>query len=130
MAFQPPKGWERESDTLFIHHTGVRIERRIYREKEGWFLIPVDLDAEVLAFDPTPEGRDQAFAAFAEGRLKPPRKAKAAAAAGTAEAPAKPRRGRPPKPRPEPEPEEADEEAADAEEEEEENPDEEEEDED
>lgn len=116
MAFHPPKGWERESDTLFIHHTGVRIERRVYREKEGWFLIPVDLDAEVLAFDPTPEGRDQAFAAFAEGRLKPPRKAKAAAAAA---APAKPRRGRPPKPRPEPEPEEAEADASEDEEEEE-----------
>lgn len=122
MAFQPPKGWERESDTLFIHPSGVRIERRIYREKEGWFLIPADLDQEVLGFDPTPEGRDQAFAAFAEGRLKPARKAKAAAAAQASEAPAKPRRGRPPKARPEPEPEEADTSEGEEEEEEEEEP--------
>lgn len=119
MAFQPPKGWERESDTLFIHHTGVRIERRVYREKEGWFLIPTDLDQEVLGFDPTPEGRDQAFAAFAEGKLKPARKVKSAAAGAAADAPAKPRRGRPPKPRPEPEPEEAEADASEAEEEEE-----------
>jgi mannose/cellobiose epimerase-like protein (N-acyl-D-glucosamine 2-epimerase family) len=124
MAFQPPKGWERESDTLFIHATGVRIERRVYREKEGWFLIPADLDQEVLGFDPTPEGRDQAFAAFAEGKLKPARKAKSAAAAAgaAANAPAKPRRGRPPKPRPEPEPGEAEaeeEEAGDEDEEDE-----------
>lgn len=119
MAFQPPKGWERESDTLFIHPSGVRIERRIYREKEGWFLIPADLDQEVLGFDPTPEGRDQAFAAFAEGRLKTARKAKAAAAKAS-EAPAKPRRGRPPKPRPESEPDEAEADTSESEEEEEE----------
>ncbi len=75
MSFKPPKGWDRESDTLFIHASGVLIERREYRQKQGWFLIPVDLNQVVLGFDPTPEGRDQAFAAFAKGRFaKTPRK--------------------------------------------------------
>ena len=54
MGFSTPKGWDKESETLFIHETGTRIERRNYREKEGWFVPPVELDAEVLAFDPTP----------------------------------------------------------------------------
>jgi len=94
MGFQAPSGWDRETDTLFIHDTGARIERRTYRQKEGWFLIPADLDQEVLGFDPTPEGRDQAFAAFAQGKLKPPKKKKPAEEAA---APAT-RRGRKPKP--------------------------------
>lgn len=102
MAFQTPKGWEKESDALYIHQTGVRIQKRTYREKEGWFLIPVDLDQEVLPFDPTPEGRDAAFAAFAEGKLKTKKKPKAAP---VEEGPPKPKRGRKPKERPEPEPE-------------------------
>ncbi len=97
MSFRPPKGWERESDVLFIHDTGVRVQRRVYKEKEGWFLIPVDLDREVMAFDPTPEGRDLAFAAYAEGKLNPPKKRKAPAAPESE----KPKRGRKPKPRPE-----------------------------
>lgn len=105
MAFSTPKGWDKESDTLFIHSSGVRVERRTYRGQEGWFLIPVDLDQEVLTFEPTPEGRDKAFEAFADGKLKPVRK-KSAVAEKASDEPAKPKRGRKPKPRPEPEPEE------------------------
>ena len=69
MASGVPKGWEKDSDKLFIHETGVRIARQTYKGKDGWYLIPVDLDAVVVEFEPTPEGRDKAFEAFAKGAL-------------------------------------------------------------
>jgi hypothetical protein len=97
MAFSTPKGWDKESETLFIHESGTRIERRVYREKDGWFIIPVDLDAEVLGYDPTPEGRDLAFGAFAEGKVKTARKPKKVEEPA---GPPKPKRGRKPKERP------------------------------
>lgn len=103
MGFSAPKGWDKESETLFIHDSGARIEKRTYREKEGWFIIPADLDAEVVGYDPTPEGRDKAFADFAEGKIKTLKKTKKAA---EPEGPPKPKRGRKPKERPEPESEE------------------------
>jgi len=79
MASGVPKGWEKDSDKLFIHETGVRIARQTYKGKDGWYLIPVDLDAAVLEFDPTPEGRDKAFEAFGKGALvTKPKKTKAA----------------------------------------------------
>ena len=106
MAFDPGKGWKRESETLFTHTNGTQIHRRTYREAEGWFLIPPDLDVEVQGFDPTPEGRDKAFVAFSEVKQKRAKKADSPAAT---EAP-KPKRGRKPKPRPEGE--NADEDAA------------------
>jgi hypothetical protein len=93
MNFKPPKGWEPQSDLLFINAAGVRIERRVYREKEGWFLIPAELAQEVVYFDPTPEGRDQAFAAFAEGLLAKTSKKKSLPSKSTAQ----PKRGRKPK---------------------------------
>ena len=71
-AFLPGPGWEREKDGLFIHETGDRIRSGTYRGVQGWFLIPAELDLKVLVFPPTPEGRDAAFAAFAEGRHRPP----------------------------------------------------------
>jgi hypothetical protein len=76
MASGVPKGWEKDSDKLFIHETGVRIARQTYKGKDGWYLIPVDLDAAVLEFEPTPEGRDKAFEAFTKGVLvtKPKKK--------------------------------------------------------
>jgi len=78
MASGVPKGWEKDSDKLFIHETGIRIARMTYKGKEGWFLVPVDLDAAVLEFEPTPEGRDKAFEAFAKGALVvKPKKTKA-----------------------------------------------------
>ena len=91
MSFKTPKGWKAESDTLFMNAAGVRIERRVYREKEGWFLIPAELSQEVIGFDPTPEGRDQAFAAFADGVLSKTDKKKARPSK------AKPKKGRKPK---------------------------------
>ena len=78
MASGVPKGWEKDSDKLFIHETGIRIARMTYKGKDGWFLVPVDLDAVVLEFEPTPEGRDKAFEAFAKGALVvKPKKTKA-----------------------------------------------------
>jgi hypothetical protein len=69
MASGVPKGWEKDSDKLFIHETGIRIQRMTYKGKDGWYLVPVDLDAVVVEFEPTPEGRDKAFEAFAKGAL-------------------------------------------------------------
>jgi hypothetical protein len=78
MASGVPKGWEKDSDKLFIHETGVRIARQTYKGKDGWYLIPVDLDAAVVEFEPTPEGRDKAFEAFGKGALATkPKKTKA-----------------------------------------------------
>ena len=78
MASGVPKGWEKDSDKLFIHETGIRIQRMTYKGKEGWFLVPVDLDAAVVEFEPTNEGRDKAFEAFAKGALvTKPKKTKA-----------------------------------------------------
>jgi hypothetical protein len=88
MASGVPKGWEKDSDKLFIHDTGIRIQRMTYKGKDGWFLVPVDLDAAVVEFEPTPEGRDKAFEAFAKGALATkPKKTKATS---TKKAPAKP----------------------------------------
>ena len=79
MASGVPKGWEKDSEKLYIHETGVRIARQTYKGKDGWYLIPVDLDAAVVEFEPTPEGRDKAFEAFAKGALvTKPKKTKAA----------------------------------------------------
>jgi hypothetical protein len=88
MASGVPKGWEKDSDKLFIHDTGIRIQRMTYKGKDGWYLVPVDLDAAVVEFEPTPEGRDKAFEAFAKGALvTKPKKTKATS---TKKAPAKP----------------------------------------
>jgi hypothetical protein len=91
MASGVPKGWEKDSDKLFIHETGIRIQRMMYKGKDGWFLVPVDLDAAVVEFEPTPEGRDKAFEAFAKGALVvKPKKTKATS---TKKAPPKPVKG-------------------------------------
>jgi hypothetical protein len=67
MNFSAPEGWQRDSDRLYIHWSGVRIQLMNYRQKEGWFLVPSDLDRPVVGFDPNPDGRDKAFATFARG---------------------------------------------------------------
>ena len=91
MASGVPKGWEKDSDKLFIHETGIRIQRMTYKGKDGWYLVPVDLDAAVVEFEPTPEGRDKAFEAFAKGALViKPKKTKAPSAKKAAAAAAKP----------------------------------------
>lgn len=64
-----PEGWEQDSPTLYLHGSGVRIERKVYWNREGWVLIPVDLDRAVVRFTPDSEGLVQAFAAFAKGVL-------------------------------------------------------------
>jgi hypothetical protein len=76
-----PQGWEQDSPALYLHSSGVRIERRIYREKEGWFLVPVDLDQAVAEFSPDGEGLALAFSAFGKGMFNP----KAATVRGRAE---------------------------------------------
>ena len=92
MATGIPKGWEKDSDKLFIHETGIRISRMTYKGKDGWFLVPVDLDAAVLEFEPTPEGRDKAFEAFAKGVLvTKPKKTKATSTKKAAAAKAAPK---------------------------------------
>jgi len=89
MASGVPKGWEKDSDKLFIHETGIRIQRMMYKGKDGWFLVPVDLDAVVVEFEPTPEGRDKAFEAFAKGALATkPKKTKATSTKKAAAKPA------------------------------------------
>jgi len=65
-----PDGWVQDSPTLYLHESGVRIERRLYRQKEGWVLVPVELDRKVQEFAPDAEGLAKAFAAFREGFLK------------------------------------------------------------
>jgi hypothetical protein len=71
VGFAAPDGWDQESETLYLHRSGVRIERMIYRKKEGWVLVPVDLDRPVIEFPPSSEGLEHAFAAFSKGILDP-----------------------------------------------------------
>ena len=79
VKFKLPKGWEKDSDSLFLHESGVRIQHSSYHGSDIWMLVPTDLDQPVVQFEPTEEGRDKAFAAYAEGVLKPPSKRKKAA---------------------------------------------------
>jgi hypothetical protein len=89
MASGVPKGWEKDSDKLYIHETGIRIQRMTYKGKDGWFLVPVDLDAAVIEFEPSNEGRDKAFEAFAKGVLViKPKKTKATSKKAAAVKPA------------------------------------------
>ena len=66
MAFKTPKDWEKDSDDLFIHKTGVRVHKTTYKDKEGWFLIPVDMKEPVVEFEASPDGRDKAFETYTE----------------------------------------------------------------
>lgn len=84
MAFDPGKGWDKESEDLFIHDSGTRISKTTYRGKHGWWLLPVDLDAAPMEFAATDAGRTEAFEAFSKGIPKPkpkPKKAEAKVAA-------------------------------------------------
>lgn len=71
MGLAAPKGWLQDSDTCYLHDSGARIERRIYREREGWFLIPADLDRVVQRFASDSDGLEQALAAFDKGVQMP-----------------------------------------------------------
>lgn len=84
MGFDPGKGWDKESEELFIHDSGTRISKTTYRGKLGWWVLPVDLDAPPMEFAATDAGRAEAFAAFSKGIPKPkpkPKKAEAKVAA-------------------------------------------------
>lgn len=85
MSFTAPKGWEKDSEKLYIHRTGARIQLMTYREKEGWYLVPAELDQPLMGFLPTSEGRDKAFEAFA--KPSPTRAARARKPAPTDEPP-------------------------------------------
>ncbi len=78
MSFVVPKGWTRENDTLFIHTSDVRIQRMTYRGNDGWYIVPVDLDQALIRFEPTSEGQEKAFEAYANNALKEKPKVKAA----------------------------------------------------
>jgi len=74
MGFATPRDWSKESDTLYIHDNGTRIAKTTYQHKDGWFLMPVDLDLPVLEFPATDAGREQAFEAYEKGALKAAKK--------------------------------------------------------
>ena len=76
MSFTVPKGWSRENEKLYIHTTGVRIQRMTYRGNDGWYIVPVDLDQPLIPFDATSEGQEKAFEAYATGALKEKSKTK------------------------------------------------------
>lgn len=56
------KGWERESEDLFIHESGARISKTTYRGKRAWWFFPVSLDTLAVEHAPTDVGREDAFA--------------------------------------------------------------------
>jgi len=59
--------WTKVSDTLYVHETGARIER-LRLPAPGWYLRSPEPGATVRWFEPTPEGCDAAFVAFAGKR--------------------------------------------------------------
>ena len=61
------ESWEKVSDHLFHHVSGARIERKGYPHRYGWYLVPAEPGVPPLFFEPTPDGCDQAFIAFAAG---------------------------------------------------------------
>ena len=64
MTQKLPKDWTKEDDELFVYKDGTRIHKTTYNSKQGWFLIPVDLDETVIEYADTEEGRDLAFEEF------------------------------------------------------------------
>jgi hypothetical protein len=76
MGFHLGKGWDKTSEDLFIHDSGARISKTLYRGKPGWWVFPVDLDAPPVEHAPTDAGREEAFATFEKGLPKPKPKAK------------------------------------------------------
>ena len=59
------EGWSKESDYLYIHASGARIERRGYPGRPGWYLMFPGERGTSRRFEPTTYGCDQAFIAFA-----------------------------------------------------------------
>ena len=72
------KDWDKESADLFIHDSGARISKTVYRGKMAWWFFPASLDSPAVEYAPTDEGRDEAFAVSVKGlpKAKPKRKAK------------------------------------------------------
>ena len=66
MSVELPKDWTREDDELFVYKDGTRIHKTTYNSKQGWFMIPVDLDETVIEYADTEEGRDLAFDEFTQ----------------------------------------------------------------
>ena len=62
------EGWSKESDYLYVHSSGARIERRGYPGEPGWYLSFPRERETVRRFEPTTYGCDQAFIAFAGKR--------------------------------------------------------------
>jgi hypothetical protein len=57
--------WAKVSEYLYVHVSGARIERRGLPEPQGWYLIPANPIDPSRRFEPTPQGCDSAFVAFA-----------------------------------------------------------------
>lgn len=57
--------WAKVSEHLYVHVSGARIERRGYPDAQGWYLVPASPADPTRRFDPTPQGCDDAFVAFA-----------------------------------------------------------------
>ncbi len=66
MGFELPKDWTKENSDLYIYKDGTRIHKTTYNSKQGWFLIPVDLDETVVEYSDSTEGRDLAFEEFTQ----------------------------------------------------------------
>ncbi len=66
MSVKLPKDWTKEDDELFVYKDGTRIHKTTYNSKQGWFMIPVDLDETVIEYADTDEGRDLAFEEFTQ----------------------------------------------------------------
>ena len=57
--------WTRVSEYAFHHTSGARIEIRGLPHPNGWFLTHSEPGQPSTRFEPTPQGCDQAFIAFA-----------------------------------------------------------------
>lgn len=58
-------GWTKVSEHLYVHASGVRIERRGYPDRSGWYLVSPVRGEAARWFPPTVAGCDEAFVAFA-----------------------------------------------------------------
>ena len=56
--------WTRQSEDVYIHRTGARIERRGFPAEAGWYLVSPQRGQTHQRFLPTTQGCDDAFIAF------------------------------------------------------------------
>lgn len=66
MGEELPKDWTKEDSELYIYKDGTRITKTTYNSKQGWFLMPADLDETVLEYEDTDEGKNLAFEEFTQ----------------------------------------------------------------